>query len=105
MKKYRPIATYYTAEDIICLFPCSTLKGDEASIIWQRYNEGFGEPRRFWGDDEACYDENDIEEDKDHFLLTGDKTRGVRFTRGSMEFLRKGIEGHGFYIDLYKLDE
>lgn len=104
MKKYRPIATYYTAEDIICLFPNSTLKGDEASIIWQRYNEGFGEPRKIGEvDEEAYYTEEDVKEDA-NFVLSGDGIHGVRFTRGSMEFLRKGIE-HGFYIDLYKLDE
>lgn len=105
MKLYKPVATYNLADDIIALFPNSTLKGDEASIIWQRYNEGFGEPRKIGEvDEEAYYTEEDAKNET-NFVLSGDGIHGVHFTRGSMKHLLEGNEYHGFFIDLYKLDE
>ena len=102
MRKYKPIATYYMADDIISLFPNSTLKGDEASIIYDQFKEGFGEPHIISEpDEESIWTEDEVAEDiaNGNFVLTGDKTHGVRFTRG---VLNKGVS-IGYYIDIYEL--
>lgn len=99
---YKPIATYNMADDIIALFPNSTLKGDEASIIYGRFKEGFGEPHIISEpDEESIWTEDEVAEDiaNGNFVLTGDKTHGVRFTRGAMV---KGVP-MGYYIDIYEL--
>ena len=102
MRKYKPIATYNMVDDIISLFPNSTLKGDEASIIYGRFKEGFGEPHIInEPDEESIWTEDEVAEDiaNGNFVLTGDKRHGVRFTRGAMV---KGVP-MGFYIDIYEL--
>lgn len=102
MKLYKPIATYHLADDIIALFPNSTLKGDEASIIYGRFKEGFGEPHIInEPDEESIWTEDEVAEDiaNGNFVLTGDKRHGVRFTRGAMV---KGVP-MGYYIDIYEL--
>lgn len=102
MRKYKPIATYHMADDIISLFPNSTLKGDEASIIYGRFKEGFGEPHIISEpDEESIWTEDEVAEDiaNGNFVLTGDKAHGVRFTRGVMN---KGVP-IGYYIDIYEL--
>ena len=102
MRKYKPIASYIMADDIISLFPNSTLKGDEASIIYGKFKEGFGEPHIISEpDEESIWTEDEVAEDiaNGNFVLTTDKKHGVRFTRGAMV---KGVP-MGFYIDIYEL--
>jgi len=102
MKQYKPIATYLTAEDIMCLFPCDKPKPDMADIIYNRYKEGFGEPHIInEPDEESIWTEDEVAEDiaNGNFVLSGDKRHGVRFTRGAMA---KGVP-MGYYIDIYEL--
>lgn len=102
MRKYKPIATYNMADDIIALFPNSTLKVDEANIIYGKFKEGFGEPHIIGEpDEESIWTEDEVAEDvaNGNFVLTGDKKHGVRFTRGAMV---KGVP-MGYYIDIYEL--
>lgn len=102
MKQYKPIACYDSAEDILALFPCDRPKPDMGDIIYNRYKEGFGEPRKIdTGDDPfSFWTEEEIEEDKRNFILTADKLHGVRFTRGRM--MASGVP-MGYYIDIYEL--
>ena len=100
MRKYKPIAVYHTAEDIISFFPCDRPKPDMGDIIYKRYKEGYGEPREISDPDEESYwDEKEIMEDNANFILTTDKKHGVRFTRGVMV----NHVPMGYYIDIYEL--
>lgn len=102
MRKYRPIATYDTAEDIVSLFPCDAIKPDMADIIYNHYKEGFGEPREIdsRNDEESWWTEDEIREDeaKGFFFFTKDGNHGVSFTRG---FMASGVP-MGYYIDIYE---
>ena len=103
MNQYRPIAVYHTAEDIVGLFPCDRPKPDMGDIIYNKYKEGYGEPREIdtRNEPEAWYNEKEIMEDNANFILTSDKKHGARFTRGAMV---NGVP-MGYYIDIYELVE
>lgn len=105
MRQYKPIATYSTAEDIKTLFPVDGVPAmvADAENIYKKFNEGFGNPHIIEGvDDEAIWDEKDIEEDNANFILTKDKKHGVRLTRGA--YMTGGVP-YGFFIDIYELIE
>ena len=102
MKQYKPIAVYDNAEDIMCLFPSDRPKRDMGDIIYNRYKDGYGNPREInEPDEESIWTEDEVAEDvaNGNFVLTGDKMHGVRFTRGAMI---KGVPV-GYYIDIYEL--
>ena len=105
MKKYKPIATYHDIEDIMGLFPSSTLKGDEADIVVKHLLSGEGNPYTIVEAPEgSIWTEEEVREDMEHgnFTLTLDGKYGVRFTRGDSYLLKIGSDGHGFYIDIYE---
>lgn len=105
MKKYKPIATYHDIEDIMGLFPSSTLKGDEADIVVKHLLSGEGNPYTIVeAPESSIWTEEEVREDMEHgnFTLTLDGKYGVRFTRGDSYLLKIGSDGHGFYIDIYE---
>ena len=101
MKKYKPIATYNAVEDIKELFPTNRFnRGKQAEQIVNAYLMGYGSPRVCSNtEDEAIWDERDIDNDNANFFLTPNKEYGVRYTQGKME---GGIQ-HGYYIDIYEV--
>ena len=104
MKVYAPIGYYNEPYDIFDLFPCSTLKGDEADIIVKYMKDGYGNFHTIDGtpDMESYIAPIEASEDK-NIVFTSDGQHLVRFTRGSMERLQNGSDMHGFFIDIYKL--
>lgn len=100
MKKYKPIAVYSSAEDIIDLFPCDAIKPDMGDIIYKQYMAGHGTPRRIdcANEPESWWTEKEVNADK-NFVLTSDKLHGVRFTRGVKQH---GLP-MGYFIDIYGL--
>lgn len=104
MKVYAPIGYYNEPYDIVDLFPCSTLKGDEADIIVKYMKDGYGNFHTIDGTPDMESYITPIEASKDSCIVfTSDGQHLVRFTRGSMERLQNGSDMHGFYIDIYKL--
>lgn len=99
---YKPVATYNAPEDIIGLFPSSTLKGDEGDIVIRYYLKGEGKPLFInTCDEDALYTEAEIMGTPD-FIFTSGGGYAVRFQRGSAKLLRQGNDMHGFYIDIYE---
>ena len=101
MKTYQIVGYYNDPEDIIDLFPCSTLKGDEADIIVKYFKDGYG---AFHTID---YPDTDITPEEasksDDVVFTSDGEYIVVFSRGDMSLLRSGSDMHGFFIDIYRL--
>ena len=105
MKVYVPIAYYNDAKDIIALFPNYIFKGDEADIVINQFENGFGEPIVITGTDpDSNYTKEEATAFKDG-VFTSDEQYFVIFTRGNYELLKKNDEDHGFYIDIYELTE
>ena len=107
MKVYAPIGYYNDSQDIFDLYPGGSFKGDEADIIVDYMNEGGGnfhyipeEPK----DPESFLTPKDVSESK-CMVFTSDGQFAVSFSTGSYESLKKGSDMHGFYIDVYHLED
>ena len=103
---YVPIGYYNDPEDIIDLYPGGPFKGDEADIIVSHMNERFGNfhfipdgPK----DPESLHPPKDVSE-SGRMVFTSDGRFAVSFTLGSYQSLKKGSDMHGFYIDVYRLE-
>jgi hypothetical protein len=103
---YVPIGYYNDSQDIIDLYPGGPFKGDEADIIVSHMNERFGNfhfipesPK----DPESFLTPKDVSESK-CMVFTSDGKFAVSFSLGSYESLKKGSDMHGFYIDVYRLE-
>jgi hypothetical protein len=104
MKVYAPIGYYNDPEDIMDLFPCSTLKGDEADIIVKYMKDGYGNFHTIDGtpDEESYIGPIEASMDK-NIVFTSDGQHLVHFSRGNVDLLIRGNDQHGFFIDIYKL--
>ena len=104
---YVPIGYYNDSQDIIDLYPGGPFKGDEADIIVRYMIDGFGNfhyipdgPR----DPESFLTPKDVSESK-CMVFTSDGNFAVSFSLGSYLSLKKGSDMHGFFIDVYRLED
>lgn len=104
---YVPIGYYNDSQDIFDLYPGGSFKGDEADIIVNYMNEGGGSfhcvPDRP-KDPESFLTPKDVSESK-CMVFTSDGQFAVSFSTGSYESLKKGNDMHGFFIDVYRLED
>lgn len=105
MLVYKPVGYYNDAEDIIDLFPNSYFKGDEADIIYQYFKDGFGNFHSIdYPDDDSFITVRQASQEQGA-IFTSDGMHLVVFTKGSYDALRKGDYCHGYYIDIYALED
>ena len=104
---YVPIGYYNDPEDIIDLYPGGPFKGDEADIIVNYMLNGLGNfhsvpegPR----DPESFLTPRDASEDT-RVVFASNGQYIVSFCSGSYELLRKKNDMHGFFIDIYRLED
>ena len=104
---YVPIGYYNDPEDIIDLYPGGPFKGDEADIIVNYMLDGLGNfhsvpegPR----DPESFLTPRDASEDT-RVVFASNGQYIVSFCSGSYELLRKKSDMHGFFIDIYRLED
>jgi hypothetical protein len=104
---YVPIGYYNDPEDIIDLYPGGPFKGDEADIIVNYMLDGLGNfhsvpegPR----DPESFLTPRDASEDT-RVVFASNGQYIVSFCSGSYELLRKKNDMHGFFIDIYHLED
>lgn len=104
---YVPIGYYNDSQDIFDLYPGGPFKGDEADIIVKYMCRGYG---KFYyiteglKDPESFLTPKDVSESK-CMVFTSDGQFAVSFSGGSYEMLRKGSDMHGFFIDVYHLED
>lgn len=105
MKVYVPIGYYNDAEDIIDLFPNSTFKGDEADIVINYFADNYGAFHYIDHPDvDSYYAPDEVSKDK-RMVFSSDGQYAVMFSQGDGKLLYQGDDNHGFFIDIYRLEE
>jgi hypothetical protein len=105
MKVYSPVGYYNDPEDIMDLFPCSLFKGDEADIVVNAMHDLYGNFHEIDNPEvDACISPADASKSKD-LVFSSDGMYIVVFSRGDTQALRRGDDMHGFFIDVYHLEE
>lgn len=105
MLVYKPIGYYNDAEDIIDVFPSSFFKGDEADIIYKYFQDGYGNFHSIdYPDDDSFYTLKEAS-NAPGAVFTSDGMHLVVFTKGSINSLMKKDYMHGYYIDIYALED
>lgn len=106
MKVYAPVGYYNDNEDIMDLYPCSTFKGDEADIVVNAIHSLYGNFHTIddTPDVDNCISPADASKSPDT-VFTSDGEYIVVFSRGNTQLLRQGNDMHGFFIDVYHLEE
>lgn len=105
MKVYVPLGYYNDNEDIIDLFPSNAFKGDEADIVVNYLKNNYG---AFHTIDNPDIDSfiSPAEASKDsRIVFSSDGQYVVSFTTGNYHLLHNGDDMHGFFIDIYHLEE
>lgn len=106
MKVYAPVGYYNDPEDIMDLFPCSTFKGDEADIVVNAIHSLYGNFHTIddTPDVDTCISPADASK-SDCTVFTSDGEYIVVFSRGNTQLLKQGNDMHGFFIDVYHLED
>lgn len=105
MLVYKPIGYYNDTEDIIDIFPSGAFKGDEADIVYKYFYDGYGNFHSIdYPDDDSFITVKQASQEQG-CVFTSDGMHLVVFTKGSMDALKKGDYCHGFYIDIYALED
>lgn len=105
MKAYIPVGYYNDPEDIFDLYPSSAFKGDEADIVVSYFKAGYGNFHSIDHPDVDSYITPEEASKANDVVFTSDGQYIVVFSAGDYELLKKGASGHGFYIDIYCLEE
>ena len=105
MKVYIPVGYYNDPKDIFDLYPSSTFKGDEADIIVKYFKDGYGNFHSIDYPDVDSYITPEEASKANDVVFTSDGQYIVVFSAGNRELLMEGSYDHGFYIDIYCLED
>ena len=105
MKVYIPVGYYNDPEDIFDLYPSSTFKGDEADIIVKYFKDGYGNFTSIDHPDVDSYITPEEASKANDIVFTSDGQYIVVFSPGNRKLLMEGSYDHGFYIDIYCLED
>lgn len=105
MKAYIPVGYYNDPEDIIDLYPSSAFKGDEADIVVSYFKGGYGNFHSIDYPDVDSYITPEEASKANDIVFTSDGQYIVVFSPGNRKLLMEGSYDHGFYIDIYCLED
>lgn len=104
-KYYKHIGYFNDAEDIIDLYPSSFFKGDEAGIVTNYMQSGYGKFYSVENNENFPFDNFKFELEHQIAAITPDDKYIVTFSLGDRNKLFKNSPEHGYYIDVWELVE